>query len=210
MAVVTISRQFGAGGRTLAENLCERFGFRLVDAYVVDELARKAKVSPDWLSSVEREASSTFLGLLSDLVSSGLFYRSPSVPEEQSEKKKYLALLNRIMTSMANEGGYVLLGRGSQFALKNHRKAFHVLLVAEHEHRAKFLIEHYGLSRYDAEAMIKERERRRGAIATNLFQHDLDDSNLYHVVLNTSRIHLEWAVDAVSDLLKRFMEEEAG
>jgi cytidylate kinase len=49
MAVVTISRQFGAGGRTLAERLCERFGFHLVDEYAIDEMARKAKMSGDWL-----------------------------------------------------------------------------------------------------------------------------------------------------------------
>ena len=131
MAVITISRQFGAGGRTLGEKLCERFGFHLVDEFVIDELARKAKVSGDWLTAMEKEASSKLLGLISSIVSSGLLYRTPSAPDEEFERKKYIAFLTRVMTSMANEGGYVLLGRGAQLVLKNHPKAFHVLLVAE-------------------------------------------------------------------------------
>jgi len=72
MAAITISRQFGAGGRTLGERLCHRFGFHLVDEFVIDELARKAKVKGDWLTAMEKEASSTLLSLLSNIVSSGL------------------------------------------------------------------------------------------------------------------------------------------
>ena len=68
MAVITISRHFGAGGHTLGEKLCERFNFRLTDASVIDDLADKAKLSPNWLSAMEKEASSTILSMISTLV----------------------------------------------------------------------------------------------------------------------------------------------
>lgn len=206
MAVVTISRQFGAGGRTLAEKLCERFGFKLADECVIDELARKAKVSPDWLSAIEKQVSNTFLCLLSDIVSSGIFYRSPSAPGEDVERRKYISILNSVMTTMANEGGYVLLGRGSQLVLKRHPKALHVLLTAEYEDRVRFLMEHHSLARSDAEVLIKEKEKQRAAIASKVFQTDIDDPSLYHLVLNTSRLPFDWTVDIVSELFTRFMK----
>lgn len=207
MAVVTISREFGAGGRTLAESLCERFGFHLVDEFVVDEMARKAKVSGDWLSAVEKEASSTILGLISTLVSKGLYYKTPAVPGEGFERQKYIAFLERVMTPMANKGGYVLLGRGSQLVLKNHPKAVHILLVAEYEDRVQFMMKRYGLTRPEAEKMIKEKGKERAAVASVIFGTDIDDHALYHLVLNTSRIPFEWAVDLASDLCDRFMKE---
>ena len=206
MAVVTISRQFGAGGRTLGEKLCERFGFHLVDEIVIDELARKAKVSGDWLTAMEKEASSKLLGLISSIVSSGLLYRTPSAPDEEFERKKYITFLTRVMTSMANEGRYVILGRGAQLVLKNHPKVFHVLLVADYEDRVKFMVDRYRVPRPEAEKIIKEKERQRAAVAANIFGANIDDPKLYHIVLNPGRLPFDWVVDQVADLFSRFMK----
>jgi cytidylate kinase len=207
MAVVTISRQFGAGGRTLGLRLCERFKFHLVDASVIDELAHKAKISVDWLAAMEKEASSTTLRLISSVVSSGIFYRTPAVPGEEFERKKYIDFLSRIMTSMAEEGGYVLIGRGSQLVLKNHPKVLHILLVGEAKDRVQFLIRHYHMSQAEAEEMIREKEKQRAAVATNIFGMNIDDPSLYHMILNTSRIPFDRAVNLAADLLVLFMKE---
>ncbi len=207
MAAITISRQFGAGGRTLGERLCDRFGFHLVDEFVIDELARKAKVSGEWLTAMEKEASSTLLGFISSVVSSGLLYRNPAVPGADFERKKYIAFLRRIMTAMANEGGYVLLGRGAQLVLEGHSRVFHVLLVAEYEDRVKFMVDRYNLSDDETKKIIKEKEKQRAAVASKIFGADIDDPKFYHIVLNTSRVPFDWAVESVGDLFSRFMKE---
>ena len=207
MAAITISRQFGAGGRTLGEKLCERFGFHLVDEFVIDELARKAKVKGDWLTAMEKEASSTLLSLISSIVSSGRFLWTPTAPSEDFERKKYKDLLRRIMTAMANEGGYILLGRGSQFVLREHPKVFRILLVAEYEDRVKFMVRRYHLSEEEAKKIIKEKEAQRASVATNIFGADIDDPKFYHIVLNTSLIPFDWAVESASDLFSRFRKD---
>lgn len=207
MAAITISRQFGAGGRTLGERLCQRFGFHLVDEFVIDELARKAKVKGDWLKAMEKEASNTLLGLISSIVSSGLIYKTPTAPGEDFEKKKYIAFLSGIMTTMANEGRYVLLGRGAQLVLQAHSKVFHILLVAEYEDRVKFMVDRYNLSREEAEKIIKEKEGQREAVASKIFGANIDDPKLYHLILNTSRVPFEWAVQCAGDLFAQFMNE---
>jgi cytidylate kinase len=204
VAAITISRQFGAGGRTLGEKLCERFGFHLVDEFVIDELAKKAKVKGDWLKAMEKEASNPLLRLISSIVSSGLIYRTPTAPGEDFERKKYKDFLGQIMTALANEGGYVLLGRGSQFVLSKHPKVFRILLVAEYEDRVNFMVQRYHLSEEEAKKIIKEKESQRAAVATNIFGTDIDDPQLYHVVLNVSRIPFDWAVDFAGDLFARF------
>ena len=207
MAAITISRQFGAGGRTLGERLCERFGFHLVDEFVIDELARKAKVKGDWLTAMEKEASSTLLRLISSIVSSGLIYRTPTAPGEDFERKKYKDFLRRVMTTMANEGGYVLLGRGAQIVLQDHPKVLRILLVAEYEDRVKFMVQRYHLSGEEAKKIIKEKETQRTAVATNIFGADIDDPKFYHIVLNTSLIPFDWAADFAGDLIARFRKE---
>jgi cytidylate kinase len=203
MAAITISRQFGAGGRTLGEKLCKRFGFRLVDEFVIDELARKAKLKGDWLSAMEKEASSTLLSFLSSIVSHGLLYRNPAAPDKEFERKKYIDFLSSVMAAMAREGGYVLLGRGAQIVLRNHPKVLHILLVAEYEDRVKFMVQRYDLSEEEAKRIIKEKETQRAAVATNIFGVDIDNPGLYHLVLNMSRMPFDWAVDVAGDFFAR-------
>jgi cytidylate kinase len=208
MAVVTISRHFGAGGHTLGQMLCERFDFRLADASVVDRLARNAKLSPDWLNAMEKEASSPLLSMISTLVSGGIFYKHPGSPAEKDDRQKYIAFLTQKFTAMANEGGYVIVGRGAQFVLKGHPKAIHVLLVADYESRVSFLMGQHKISRSDAEKTIRAREKERTALASRLFEENIDDASLYQIVLNTGTMPYDWVVDTVSELVTRFMERE--
>lgn len=209
MAVITISRQFGAGAWSLGKRLCERLGFELITEEAIDELARKEKVSPDWLRAVEKEACSKLLSAISSVVSTGLFYRSPGLEEEGYERKRYIDFLSRVMHPMAERGGYVLVGRGAQFILKGHPKAVHIMLVGEYEDRVQFLIKTYQLSRSEAEASIKEKERQRSAVASNIFDLDINDLRLYHLVLNTSLVPLNWATEIVTGLVSKLLEKEA-
>ena len=208
MAVVTISRHFGAGGHTLGEMLCERFDFRLADASVVDSLARNEKLSPSFLNAMEKEASSTILSMISTLVSGGIFYKHPGSPAEKDDRQKYLAFLSQIFTAMANEGGYVIVGRGAQFVLKGHPKAIHVLLVADYESRVSFLMDQHKISRSEAEKMIRAREKERTTLASRLFETNIDDPSLYQIVLNTGMMPYDWVVDIVSELVTRFLGRE--
>ncbi len=201
MALVTISRHFGAGGQTLGEKLCDRFGFHLVDASVIDELAQKAKLSPKWLAAMEKEASSTLLSIISSIVSRGIFYKKPGAPADRDDRQKYLSFLNRIFTAMANEGDYVIVGRGAQLILKDHPRALNILLVADIESRISFLMDHYKVSRSEAESTIRAKERERAALGSRLFEADMDDVSLYHMILNTGRMPLEWVLETVSGLV---------
>ena len=91
MVVVTISRHFGAGGHTLGEKLRERFGFQLVDEPFIDELALQCNVSPSWLTSLEKEASSTLLSMISAFLSGGPYFIQSATRAEREERQKYLA-----------------------------------------------------------------------------------------------------------------------
>lgn len=209
MALVTISRHFGAGGHTLGERLCERLGFHLVDESAIDKLAVKHKLSPNWLSTIEKEASSTLLSILSSIVSRGLLYRHPYSTRDRDDRQKYITFLTDIFNAMANEGGYVIVGRGAQFILKGHPKAIHVLLVADYESRIGFLVDQHKLSRSEAASIIRARGKERATLASCLFKAEIDDPSLYNMVLNTSLMPYECVVETVSGVVNRFIERDS-
>lgn len=210
MLTVTISRQFGSGGWTLGERLCQKFGYRLVNESAIDEMARREKVSPNWLSAIEKEAGSSFLSMISNMVSSGIFYRTPCAPGEDMERRKYVDFLTRVMTPLANQGGFVIVGRGAQFILKGHPKVIHVMLVGDFQKRVRFVADRFGFPLAEAEEIVREKERQRAALATNIFETNIEDTSLYHIVLNTSLLPFEWAVETVSTLLTLRTEQERG
>jgi cytidylate kinase len=209
MALITVSRHFGAGGHTLGENLRDRFGFQLVDEPFIDELALKCSVSPGWLTAMEKEASSTLLSMISSFLHGGPYYNQPATRAEREERKKYVAFLTQIFTEMASQGGYIIVGRGAQFILKDHPKALHVLLVANYESRIAFLVDRHNLSRPEAARMIRAREKERARLASCLFGANIDDISLYNIVLNTSLMPYEWVVESVSGLVTRFIDRES-
>lgn len=102
----------------------------------------------------------------------------------------------------------MIFGRGAQFILKGHPKAIHVLLVADDESRISFLTGRHKISRSEAEKTIRARERERAALASRLFDTDIDDASLYQIVLNTGMMPYDWVVDTVSELVTRFMGRE--
>ncbi|MDI6798362.1 MAG: cytidylate kinase family protein, partial [Desulfatibacillaceae bacterium] len=75
MKVVTIARLFGAGGHTIGEKVAKRLGFELVEEEMINIVARKTKVSPEWVQSVESERGNWLMNFLGTIVSPSFLER---------------------------------------------------------------------------------------------------------------------------------------
>jgi cytidylate kinase len=203
MAIITISRQFGAGGRTLGNMISEKLNYNLVDEDIIEQVAQEAKVSPSWVKSIENEAGGTLLRYISGL---GPFRKN--YVDRLSEHKKgyidghiYVELLHKIITRMAEEGDIVIIGRGGQYILKNHPQAVHILMMSDMEHRISFMEKQYNLSRKQATLVVEKQSKRRKNLYRYFGREDYDDPTLYHIVLNMSKLSMDAASDVVRDLV---------
>ncbi len=68
MAIITISRQYGAGGRTLGKMLAKDLGYTFADSTVIEKIAEAANVSAAWVESIEKEAGTKFTSVISKMV----------------------------------------------------------------------------------------------------------------------------------------------
>ncbi len=197
MAVVTISREFGAGGRTLGKHIAEALNYTLVDEDIIEQVAQEAKVSSNWVKSIENEAGGTLMRYISGL---GLFRKS--YVDRLSEHKKgfidghiYIELLHKIITQIAEGGNAVIIGRGGQYILKNHPETVHLMLVADLEHRIQFMETHYNLSRKQAAFVVDKQGKRRKNLYRYFGREDYDLSLHYHLILNMSKLSMEKAAE---------------
>lgn len=201
MAVITISRQFGAGGRTLGKIVARELGFPFLDKELIQKVAEKARVSSNWVVSIEREAGGRLLKFVSGLVSRGLIDRVLDDERGYIDEEIYLDLLNEIIRQIAAEGDAVILGRGSQYILRDAPDAYHVLLIGNKPDRVRFMEEHYELTPARALKVVTMEDRRRANLYRKFGREDYDDPELYHLVLNMSQVHIDKACRLVSRLV---------
>lgn len=201
MAVIAISRQFGAGGRTLGRAVAEQLGFPFLDKELIQKVAEKARVSDNWVASIEKEAGGRLLKFVSGLVSRGFIERILDDERGYIDEEIYLDLLGQIVRQIAEEGDAVILGRGSQYILRDSPDAYHVLLVGNKTDRVRFMEEHYELTPSRAIKIVNMEDRRRANLYRKFGQEDYDDPMLYHLVLNMSHVHLDRACRLICRLM---------
>ena len=209
MAVITISRQFGAGGITLGKMIAETMGYTFADSDILQRVAKEANVSTDWIESFEKEAGSKLSRFISSMVSKRWLDRVISDERGYLDEQIYLDYLVLIIAQFADEGDVVILGRGSQYILNDHPDAVHILLVNEFENRVKFMMDRYSMPNKKAERMVVNEDRRRINLYKRLGKSDYEDPNLYHLVLNMGRVSLETASNLVCNLVDRQVQRTA-
>jgi len=203
MSVVTISRQFGAGGRTLGEMIAKECDYLFLDDLIIQELAEKAQVSVDFVKSMERTAGSKLSKFLSGVFSRNYMERIVGAGRGYIDEKIYVELLHDIMMKFAKQDNVVLLGRGGQYILHDFNGAFHILLVADLQDRIKFMQRFYDISDVKAQKAVKQGETRRYRLYKQFGKEDYDQPYLYHLVLNMSTLSLNQALKEVIVLVKK-------
>jgi cytidylate kinase len=204
MAVITISRQFGAGGKSIGEKLAEKLGYTLVDEDLIEYVAQKANVSPEWVRTVEKDAGGTLLRYLTGLTPLRQSYIYKTIINRQGfiDGHRYVQLLDDIIKRIASDGNVIIIGRGSQYILQTHPQTIHLMLVAERADRIGLLRRKYDLDHAQASQIIAKQDKIRNNLFRYFGKEDFDDPLLYHLVLNTSRISLDEAVDMVCGLVQ--------
>lgn len=205
MSVITIARQFGAGGKTLGSRVAEKLGYVLIDEQIVEMVAQEADVSPDWVDSVAQEAGRE--GILSRLVRKiGPF--SKGYLETAMEDKPgyingdlYISLLHKVIPTIAEQDNVLIIGRGGQFILADRPDTFHFLMIANMEHRIQFMMEQYNIDRKQAQIVIDKQNNRRINLYRYFGRTDYEHPTLYHMVFNMNVLKLDDAVQAVCQLV---------
>ena len=201
MAVITISRQFGAGGITLGKMVAEKFGYIFADTEIIKMVAEMANVSTHFVETVEKEAGGKFSKFISKMVSKPLVDRILKDERGYIDEEIYLDYLVLIIAQMAEDGDAVILGRGSQYILNDHPDAYHFLLIDTFENRVQFMQKNYDLSHGRATQVVKNEDKRRFNLYKKLGKADYDNPDLYNLVLNMSRVSLDKACELICNLV---------
>ena len=203
MSVITISRQFGAGGKTFGRRLADTLGYYYADEDIIERAVVEFSVSTDGKKILETEPGDKLKRFISKLnpFETSLMELPLSDKERYIDGFKYVELLNLIIPKIAKDGNAVIVGRGGQYILHNFDDTYHLLLIAIEKDRIKFIEDKYRVSSTRAIQMITRMNKRRANLYSYFGRKDYDDPILYDLVLNMSLLSIDQAEALVCKMI---------
>jgi len=206
MAVLTVSRQYGAGGRQVAAMAADLLGFTLVDREPMEEAARRVGVDPETARAWDERAPAIIEELGIALAAGTPLVGGGPAPQFDPNGLSDTALAEatrRVIVSLADTGDYVILGRGAQVALRDRPDTVHIALVAELGDRMKRIMDSQGVDEKEARARCERVDAERAGYVRHYYGQDIRNPLLYDATLNTSRLGVEGAAGLAVDLTRR-------
>ncbi len=196
---ITISREVGAGGRTIAELLGQRLTaaektpaaspWIVFDASLAKQVLEDHHLPPNLERFMTEDAR---LLPVEAIVEEVLGLHPSGWTLVQHTTKTILRL--------AGLGHTILVGRGANVITARLPNVFHVRLVAPYATRIRHAAAFYHLSEAEAAKLVREQDQARRRYVRRYFNSEIDDPSLYDVTLNTGRLGFARTAEAIAQL----------
>ena len=191
MAVISISRQVGAGGHEVAELVSKKLGYRFFDRELMRRLGIEGGITKGEVVDLTAERHHTggasgermFGVMQANPLAYGAYEASGTGAEDRSAE-----MVSKIMLFAYEHGNIVVEGRGSQGVLRDKPGVLHVRFVAPVEQRIEYLKKRDNIGTDEARKRAKEADAAQVDYIRRYFGADINDPTLYHLIINTGKI----------------------
>lgn len=193
--VITVSRQYGSGGRELCNILANRLGVKLYDSQIIDLVAEKMgleNMSQGDIKKLGERIAPTSLKFMP--------FQIFGIGGNKPLNNKFFEIEAKVIDKIANEGSCIILGRCADFVLKNKKNVFSFYIHADDDFRTE-----RGKNVYEGKTLaeLKHEDKKRAEYYLYYTGRKWGDAKNYDLCINTSKISLEEAVDLIIDYVKK-------
>jgi hypothetical protein len=182
---ITIEREFGCGASEIASLAASRLGWSLWDERLTQEIARLTESTPAAVEQREWRTDPVVYRVFKDFLRGGFEGGLPPTNRLHLLDARRIAAVSEIAVKTALSGGSsVIVGRGSQFFLRNRKDVFHVFLYASRDHKIRRLISR-GETQDKAIELIDTTDKARAAFVQQYLGLKWPEPHLYHATFNT-------------------------
>ena len=198
--LITVSRQFGAGGSEVARLVAAALGWRVVDNELLEAVAARVGLPPARVAERE-ERCATFVERLARTLAAG----SPDVfppPDTAGSvvdlpEAELVRITEVVVREIAAQGRVVLVGRAAPAVLARQTEALHVKLIAPRPFRIQVAAARLGCTPAEAAAMVDDTDKMRARYSREYYRRDWNDPINFHMVLNTGVLGFDGAAEVV-------------
>lgn len=200
--VLTVAREYGSGGASIARKISESLGWELLDKALILEIARSMHAESELVGQYDERVDSWVHRVSRRGLWHGAFEEVAAVAEGNVLDAETVAERARtIMEAAYRKGNCVIVGRGAQCVLQDRADAFHVFIYAPWRDRVARIVRREPRAA-DVEDLINATDRQRSEYIRLHFESDWADPHLYHMMISSGSGE-DAVVRILLDVLKR-------
>ncbi len=197
--LVTISREYGSGGRIIGKLLADKLNVPFYDKEIIDMAVEESGFSREMIESAELKAKNSFAYNLASALN---FNEGIGASPLSVNEKLFLAQF-QVIKEIGEKGEGVIVGRCADYVLKDMPEATNVFIHAEMEDRVKRAVEKYGDDPDKIKTLIATYDKARQNYYNYHTCQKWGEYKNYNLSINTSRITEEEAADLILTYVER-------
>lgn len=188
--IISISREFGSGGRDIAKKVAEDMGLELYDRNMLEEIAEKMNIEPEVLEDIDEKPRNKLL--------------SRRVKGHSNSMEENLAQMQfEYLRRKADQGeSFVVVGRCSETILKDREGLVSIFIVGDKETKINHTMEKFGISHEEAVIKSERHDRSRRRYHNHYSDFKWGDSRNYDMCINSSRLGMEGTAGIIETFIK--------
>lgn len=195
--IITISREFGSGGRSIAKEVAQRLGYKYYDKELVKQVSQETGFDPKYIEDQGEYAPSKSIFAYA--------FSAPGAPGIMNgmSASDFLWNIQRgVILKIAEEEPCVIVGRCADAILANRDDCLNVFIHADKAYRADRIVRLYGESEKSPEKRLDEKDKKRKVNYNHYTGKEWGKSQNYHLTLDSSAIGQDKCVDIIASLAK--------
>lgn len=191
--VITISREYGSGGRAIGEKLAKELGIPFYNKELILMAAKESGLSEEYIKKAEQQKSTSFLY--------GLYMGAQQLPMND----QIFLIQSKIIREIAEKGPCVIVGRCADYVLRERKDLLSVFIHAPLSFRAQCAQKVYEKTASNIEDFVKKKDKKRAAFYNYFSQNKWGDARHYHLAISSV-----YGVDFAVEVLKHAAESFPG
>ena len=187
--VITISRQYGSGGRYIGRLIADKLGIKFYDKEFITKVAQETGFSEEYIENTEQKRD-----ILSSL-NNGYYFGLNNADELFIKETE-------LIKRLASEEPCVIIGRCADFILKDNINVVNVFVYSNMENKIKRATEIYGLDKLQAEKQIKQIDKLRSNHYKHYTGRDWNNSSNYDICINSDSLGVEKSAELICNVVK--------
>jgi cytidylate kinase len=189
--IITISREFGSGGRTIGRQTAMRLNIPCYDAELIEKIAQESGFSKDYIQEQGEYAAS------GNWLANAFSGRDRNGHSYQDD---LWAIQQKVILELAAKGPCVIVGRCADYILRDQANCLRVFIHADMAARAKRIVEQYGERPDSPEQRLRDKDKRRAAYYQIYTDTKWGDVGNYDITLNSGVLGIDKCVELLVEL----------
>lgn len=195
--IITISREFGSGGRTIGHLVSEKLGIPFYDKELVEQIALESGFAPKFVEDNGEHAPGKSIFSYA-FAPQGM----PGIMNGLSTADFLWNIQCSVILQLAEAGPCVIVGRNADYILKDRKDCLHAFIHADVDFRADRIVRLYGESEKSPQARLQEKDKRRQVNYQHYTGRSWGAAQNYDISLNSGLVGVEKCADIIVDIVK--------